>query len=236
MKKFFSILVVFVLLGNASHIQAQKWRGIKKALSPQTIKNTTLCATREVESAVRRAIKNSQVSFRPALFHERSLRAFAPNRADVQLGAVIPPFPFEFHKTDREMYRGMVLDSGGEDLRYILQHGLEVSKSHYDNTASYDEQLYPSGTKAIFATHDPQSAVYYIMTDNECGQYLPVILHLKKLGKKSIVSVPHDIPPSWIYRVSALLKVDGKLQWGEVKLQDGKFVFTSYTPSCAKYK
>ncbi len=153
---------------------------------------------------------------------------YLPSVKKMQSLKKVPPFPLQ--ENPREMYRGMTLDAEGKALRQILKNGLEVSKSHYENFDAYDGKEYPEGTKAIYASTNPKHALWYILAE-EPGQspYLPVILHLKRVGKGETVSVPHDIPPSWIYRVSALLEEEGALTWGELKLDpNGNFIFIPY--------
>ena len=65
----------------------------------------------------------------------------------------------------------------------------------------------------------------------QTSRYLPVVLHLKRVSDDYIISVPHNIPPSWIYRVSALLRINGQLTWGELKLENNTFHFTPYPPN-----
>lgn len=137
-----------------------------------------------------------------------------------------PPFPLPQQET--ELYRGMTLDPTGRELRHIFKHGLEVSKTHTTNFGAYDGREYPRDQKAIFATPEIRVAAsfaYGVQTDN----HIPVIIHLKRVSDEHIVSIPHDIPPSWIYRVSALLRIDGRLVWGEIKLDENdRFIFTPY--------
>ena len=141
----------------------------------------------------------------------------------------LPPFPLPQQET--ELYRGMSLDATGQELRHILKNGLEVSKTHSTNFAAYDGREYPRDQKAIFATPDIRLAAsfaYGIRFD----KYIPVIIHLKRVSNDFIVSIPHDIPPSWISRVSVLLKIQDRFQWGEIKLDSSdRFVFTPYPPA-----
>ena len=148
-----------------------------------------------------------------------------------------PTFPLPSHP--REMYRGLALDLHGKELRTILQKGMPVETSHFPIWfGSYDGKAYSGDTKALFATTDPLLASTYAQMNRfrkDGDLFLPVVLHLKRVGKdiapgqERTVEIPHDIPPTWIYKVSALLSVNGKLRWGELKL-DGEdhFLFLPY--------
>ena len=231
MKKFFSVFVLCCLLG-VPNAQAQKWRAFKQALVSPKTKITFYSIRRKTEAAVWRAAAGRQWPGRvlPAknAVSISALRAVAPTSAQItQASKRVPPFPFA--ENDREMYRGMQLDADGRTLRYILKNGLEVSKSHYENFAAYDGKTYPENALAIYASHLPRVAQLFALDSAQQGACLPVILHLKKQGWRQTVPVPHDIPPSWIIRVSALLNVGGELMWGEINWQKGKFVFRPYS-------
>lgn len=236
MKKFLGVFFVFLALGVAPSVQAQKWQSVKKMLGGPKTKISYFSVRSKTEAAVLRAVKSSQlkpISFRNfggnALLEISSLETFAPSKEDLSSSSSIPAFAFQAN--EKEMYRGMALPADGKDLCFIMQNGLKVSKSHYENFAAYDGRNYPDGTKAIYAAFQPQHALRFIFTDQDCPSYIPVIFHLKKLGWRDFVSVPHDIPPSWIYRVSAILKINGRLTWGELKIKNNEFIFIPYPPS-----
>lgn len=236
MKKFLGVFCVFLVLGVAPSVQAQKWQSVKKMLCGPKTKISYFSARSKVEAAVLCAVKSGQIKALPSraaggkvLLKTPSLAAFAPAKEDLPSLSAIPAFAFQ--PNEKEMYRGMALPPDGEDLRFIMQNGLKVSKSHYENFAAYDGRDYPDGTKAIYASFQPKYAVRFIFAEQDWPSYIPVILHLKKLGWRDFVSVPHDIPPSWIYRVSALLKVNGRLTWGELKIKNKEFIFTPYPPA-----
>ncbi len=228
MKKFLGVFFVFLALGVAPSVQAQKWQSVKKMLGGPKTKISYFSVRSKTEAAVLRAAQRAVLAPVETKNNEiliSSLSQFAPEIK--RYGR--PPFPLA--ENENEMYRGMVLDADGKDLRYILQHGLEVSKSHYENFAAYDGKEYPDGTLAIYASHKVKIAETFLYAKVGVETYLPVILHLKKLGWRSIVSVPHDIPPSWIYRVSAILKINGRLTWGELKIRNNEFIFIPYPPA-----
>ena len=137
------------------------------------------------------------------------------------------------------MYRGLALDINGKELRTILKEGMPVETSHFPILhGAYDGKTYGHNKKALFATTDPLLASTYAQMNRfrqDGTLFLPVVLHLKRVGKDPLpgaertVEIPHDIPASWIYKVSALLNVNGQLRWGELKL-DGKdgFLFSPY--------
>ena len=137
-----------------------------------------------------------------------------------------------------EMYRGMSLDGKGADLQHILQQGLELSKSHYTiQYGTYDMKPYPDDTLAIFATTDLSLATEYAVKGafQKGKKFLPVVFHLKYVGPQNgatrlySVEIPHDVPPEWIYKVSALLEINGKPRWGELKMgPDNLFFFSPY--------
>ncbi len=139
----------------------------------------------------------------------------------------LPPFPLP--QADTELYRGMTLDASGKQLRHIFKYGLEVSKTHSINFAAYDGRQYPDYQKAIYASPDISLAASFAVNDTRYDKHIPVIIHLKRVSDTRIVSIPHDIPPSWIYRISALLTIKGKSMWGEIRLdENGNFVFLPY--------
>ena len=147
-------------------------------------------------------------------------------------------FPLASHP--REMYRGLALDAYGKELRSILKNGMKVTESHFPIWhGSYDGRPLPEDTPALFATTDPLLASTYAQMNRfraDKGMFLPVVLHLKRVGKdialdyERTIEIPHDIPASWIYKVSALLSIDGKPRWGELKLAgDDGFLFIPYS-------
>ena len=141
----------------------------------------------------------------------------------------LPAFPLP--PNERNMYRGMVLNSPTEELKHILKNGLEASKCQAANFASYDGINSSWAAAAVFASTDPDLALGYTHIHlKESGMHFPVLFHLKRLGNSLFVSVPHDIPPQWIEHVSTVLSVDGALRWGELTLDEyDHFVFTPYS-------
>lgn len=232
MKRFLIFLLAVCWLWAPLCVQAQKWQGLKKALTVQQIKKTAFCVRGKAEAAVLHAVKSGQVKnlqrqvLEKKLLQTPVLASFAPAKAELSSLKDVPAFPFG--ENEQEMYRGMALKADGKDLRHIMLNGMEVSKSHYENFAAYDGNPYPDGTKAIYAAHNPEHALHFIFTEEDWDTYIPVIFHIKKLGWRHFASVPHDIPPSWIYRVSVLLNINGRLIWGELKLYKGDFVFIPY--------
>ena len=149
----------------------------------------------------------------------------------------VPVFPLASHPS--EMYRGLALDLQGKELRNILNNGMPVATSHFPIWhGTYDGKAYGENTKALFATTDPLLASTYAQmnrfrTDEDL--FLPIVLHLKRVGKdiapgqERTIEIPHDIPPSWIQKVSALLSIEGQLRWGELELNgENEFLFTPY--------
>lgn len=237
MKKFFSVFLMVFLLGAAPCAQAQKWQGIKKLFSKPKAKVSVSAVTNRVKEGVFRAWAKTrsvpyiaQVVIGGKVHHYASLSPLLPKGNEVSQH--VSPFPLPINR--KEMYRGMRLGADGKDLLYILKNGLEASKSHYyEEGMSYDGKTYPSGTKAIYVTTDPELAVFYMAKTQNSAAYLPVIFHFKSVEttRDVVYTIPHDIPPSWIYRVSALLKVNGRLTWGELKVKDDTFVFIPYPPA-----
>ncbi len=225
-------VMVCALLFASPLVHAQKWNALKKAFSSPRLQASAISWRAKAERVILRATMrpprlpySSQVTFQQGAYHFATPRALLPTPGKLTSVEALPPFPLP--QKDTEMYRGMLLDENGQDLRHILQRGLEVSKSHYENFAAYNGLQYPGGTKAIYAAAKYKHALYFMLPENT-APCLPVLLHLKRVGWRDIISVPHDIPPSWIYRVSTLLEVNGKLTWGELKLKKGIFVFTPY--------
>lgn len=231
MKKFFSVFIIGCLVSFSPCAYAQKWALSKKIFCPIRAKISFYSLQRKTEAAIRRVaaarrVPTASVKAKQSV-KARSLKALAPEKSELVAAYLLPRFPFE--ENDKEIYRGMALDAEGKELRHILQNGLEVAKSHYENFIAYDGKEYPAKTKAIYASSWPDQAETYVLTKANVKNYLPVILHIKKASNRMTVSIPHDIPPSWIYRVSVLLKVSGVLTWGEVRLRNGNFVFYPYS-------
>ena len=230
-----SFLATF-LLAPSTPAHAQKWRTLKKALFLPQIQTQGIILQTRLERTVLRAVRRMpkrpyplQVSFQQGAYHFTTPSTLLAPAGQLTYSRNLPPFPLPNQKN--EMYRGMMLDEHGDDLRHILKNGLEVSKSHYEIFAPYNGVEYPEGTKAIYAAATFRQAIPFLIPDaGKTG--LSVLLHLKRVGWRPVVSIPHDIPPSWILRVSALLNIDGQLRWGELKLnKDGTFSFFPYPPA-----
>lgn len=126
-----------------------------------------------------------------------------------------------------EMYRGMRLDVKGAQLRNILRNGLEVDKTRSFLREAYNGKTYPPDAKAIFASTWLEEAITF--ANYGFDDELPVLFHLKRVGNSSLIQVPHNIPLSWIYRVSVCLQIDGEPRWGEIKLDaEDNLIFTPY--------
>ena len=221
----------------APNAYAQKWNFLKKGLLPGKVQILTAAA----QSKIRRALVRAALLNRPSHFRTvtRAVNTYSfispkrllPKPLLLRNRDRIPPLPFE--ENEKVMFRGMRLDADGKQLRHILRHGMEVSKSHYTCYEPYDGRSYPPGTKAIYAALNPQSAVFFatsLQSSTDEKPFLSVVFHLKRVGWGVYVSVPHDIPPAWIYRVSALFRLNGQLTWGELKMdRDGYFTFTPYS-------
>lgn len=231
------LMLLAPLMFTPTDLHAQKWNSLKKALSakPRWGALTTSARTQIKRAVVRAARRNVPPDFRHVTYQKGvysffSPKALLPNVSQMTSQDHLPSLPFA--ENDREMYRGMVLDADGKQLRSILSHGLKTAKSHHENFHAYDGKKYPKGTKAIYATINPNGAVFYVLKPaGQTSRYLPVVLHLKRVSDDYIISVPHNIPPSWIYRVSALLRINGQLTWGELKLENNTFHFTPYPPN-----
>ena len=141
----------------------------------------------------------------------------------------LPAFPLP--QNINNMYRGMALEYPNEQLMNIWRNGLEVSKCHAENFASYDGIQSPCAEPAIYASTDPGLALGYtnVRLNDPTNARFPVLFHLKRVGNSLTVSIPHDVPPHWIEHVSTVLQVDGQLRWGELKLNEaGQFLFIPY--------
>lgn len=220
----------------APHADAQKWIFFKKPLLPGKVQILTAAAQAKIKRAiVRAALLNRPAHFRTVTrvadsYTFISPKLLLPKPVLLRDADRIPPLPVA--KDEKIMFRGMRLDADGKQLRHILRYGMEVSKSHYPCYEPYDGRSYPRGTKAIYAAVDPQRALFfatYLKSGSAQTPFLPVVFHLKRVGWGVYVAIPHDVPPSWIYRVSALLKINGRLTWGELKMdRKGRFTFTPY--------
>ena len=239
-RTFFLALWISCLMWGATPAHAQRWNPFKKGFLPSKVEALSVSAQHKIKRALLRAeaLKRTsrfyEATFQNGRYTFRSPKALVPAVKTMTSVQNLPPFPFEVNPS--EMYRGMVLDADGKQLRYILRRGMKVSKSHYNHYDAYNGKSYPSGTKAIYSAQDPRSAVFYLLKPKtRTTRYLPVIFHLKRVGHGYYISVPHDIPPQWIYRVSALLKINGRLTWGELQLdRHNNFVFTPYPPKAGE--
>lgn len=212
---------IFLITCCALCSQAQPWRGGLNVHPSVAALNPRLVATRLIAHARTKT---------PRPIRMRTLSVPTNLKRS-------PVFPLE--SRSHEMYRGLALDRNGNELRNILHNGMPVQTSHFSIWhGAYDGKLYRDGTKALFATTDPLLASTYAQMNRfrEDGNlFLPVVLHLKRVGEENAnkvgrsVEIPHDIPASWIHKVSVLLNVDGQLRWGELKLdgEDG-FLFFPY--------
>ncbi len=217
--RYFRLLVLLGCFFSATIAPAQTNKIFSLTLR-QTAQN--------LRSAVERVIGRKTSPF----FQENiSPIIFAPGQTLPALSAKdnfsIDPYPLP--QRSIEMYRGMRLDVKGEQLRNILKNGLEVAKTNAYLRESYNGKKYPEGTKAIFATDWIGEATFFAQP-NQDDPTLSVLVHLKRVGNSSFIQqVPHDIPTSWIYRVSAWLLVDGEARWGEIKLDaEDNLIFTPY--------
>ena len=223
MKRFLFLFLLAGLLTAPLSVQAQPaWKQLLKMLG-RGCQSQRQAISDGLQKALRRRIVPPPATRLPPIQAFASLENVS---VYYDRGYAQPPFPLPQQKT--ELYRGMTLDPTGRELRHIFKHGLEVSKTHTTNFGAYDGREYPRDQKAIFATPEIRVAAsfaYGVQTDN----HIPVIIHLKRVNDEYIVSIPHDVPLSWIYRVSALLKIDGRLVWGEIKLDENdRFIFTPY--------
>ena len=138
---------------------------------------------------------------------------------------------FPLPADEETMYRGMALDNPNEQLKNIFKNGLEVTKCRAENFASYDGINSSCTATAIYASTDPNLALGYTtarLAESPKTRF-PVLLHLKRLGNSLMISVPHDIPPQWIFRISTVLPINGQLRWGELKLDETEhFIFIPY--------
>ncbi len=233
-RRFSTAAVGLLLLAGvcSPQLYAKKWTLLPKAARTPV----SAAASARLRAALLRQVHTSvlrQAAFRPTLWKTRQAYHFVspakllPSVRALQSSYRVPDFPF--HISDTEMYRGMALENPSDDLRHILKYGLEVSKSHFEAFGAYNGTASQLGGKGIYATTLPHLAQRYSLREDAQKPYLPVIVHLKRVGNESIVSIPHTIPPSWIVRISALLQINGKLVWGELKPEpNGQFIFTPY--------
>lgn len=204
-------------------VYAQPFKGGLRLRSPMAALHPRIAITRFIAKARAKTVQP---------IHLRSLPA---------PGNWTHPPVFPLASRPYEMYRGLALDLQGKELRNIIHGGMPVATSHFSLLhGAYDGKAYGSDTKALFATTDPLLASTYAQMNRfrtDGGQFLPVVLHLKRVGKDitpgqaRTIEIPHDIPPSWIQKISVLLNMDGQPRWGELKLdgEDG-FLFTPYPP------
>ena len=203
-------------------IQAQPWKGGLKLHRGAAALNLRTAVTRLANQAIHQT---------PRPIYLRTLPAISAHLKKA------PVFPLAAHPL--EMYRGLALDARGKELQTILAKGMKVTQSHFTIWhGSYDKRAYRNDTKALFATTDPLLASTYAQMNRFRPleePFLPVVLHLKRMGEDTnsrqarTIEIPHDIPASWIYRVSVLLNIAGNPRWGELKfLGENGFLFTPY--------
>lgn len=233
MKGIFSLaLVLLFISGAAPHAQARP--PIKKILQSigRSCETKLYPWSKQIKNSLlrkaKRAMPLSSAPKAPFLF--TSLETVSAYYGRLHR---LPPFPLP--QQDNELYRGMTLDASGKELRYILKKGLDVSKSHSFNFAAYNGRQYPDYQKAIYTTPEIDLAVSFAFNDTRFDKHIPVILHLKRVSNTRIVSIPHDVPAHWIHRVSALLTINGRSQWGEIRLtKEDHFIFIPYPPPTGK--
>lgn len=237
MRIFFSSVILCLCCTLASQpVHAQKWNFFKSGLSAPRVRMFSVATQAKIKRAIwRAALLRRPDHFRtitclPGGYSFISPKALLPKPSMLKRQDKIPPLPFK--GSELLMFRGMRLDADGKQLRHILRAGMKVSKSHHFCMIPYQGKTYPPGTKAIYTALDPQNAVSFaIKTDDDLDKkpFLPVVFHLKRTDWGTFVAVPHDIPSSWIYHVSALLQIDGRLTWGEITLgPNGHFTFMPY--------
>lgn len=227
MKIFLSFLCILLLIGGAAP-RAYAQPPIKKIF--QTIGQRFSKKLNPIQAQIKKVLSrktNSAAKKSPYIF--TSLEETSAYYAHMRR---VPPFPLPQQKD--EIYRGMALNASGQELRHILKNGLEVSKTHSLNFSAYDGKQYPDYQKAIYATPQLPLALTFALNDVRFDKHIPVIIHLKRVSDNRITSIPHDVPVSWIRRVSALLTINGYTLWGEIRLtQDDKFLFIPYLPRAA---
>lgn len=230
---FYAFILTFFLFLGLCPQPAQARPPVKQLLKAfsQCCEGKLSALSNRVQQALTRrsAISQAQAAKKAPLFFN-SLEHTSAYYARMHR---LPAFPLPEQET--ELYRGMTLDATGQQLRHILKQGLEVSKTHSRNFAAYDGRQYPDNQKAIYATPDLKLALSFALEGTRFDDHIPVIIHLKRVSNERIVSIPHDVPLSWIHRVSALLIIKGHPVWGEIRLaQDERFVFLPYPKHGAK--
>ena len=218
-QKIFRILVLLGYLACATSSDAQVGRFVRVARS-------------NIKTKLSRIImRDTTTPRRPVINTKKGFHFKAGKRLPVvspQTGGILQSYS-AIPKAPHEMYRGMLLDANGQQLRYILRNGLETAKSFSLLRKSYDGKIYPPDTKAVFASTWLAEAVCYANPYYQKDPKLAVVFHLKQVGTSSLVQVPHDIPPSWIHQVSAWLEIEGKPRWGALKLdKNDNLIFIPY--------
>ncbi len=147
----------------------------------------------------------------------------------------IPLLPFV--ERPGYLYRGLGLSADGERLRNIFQNGLRVQdvgqNSNYLAMAlasNPHSAAALSGVKYTNLTHQPSRAVSYALRNAKAFQDgIPVVVTVTGAEDYgSVVQISHDIAPSQIESVFALLNIDSKPTWCLVEYQDGQFIITPF--------
>ncbi len=173
-----------------------------------------------------------------ALPHLRPQEAFhtADFKAFIADTAIIPALPF----TQRPdyLYRGLGLQEDGAALANILQNGLRVEDAgNYSDKLLLSLAITPEDASLISAhkytnlTSSPQMALRYALKNKRrCAKnVLPVIVAVQGEAEyTTVVRVQHDIAPTHIPYVIALLQINGTSTWCRIEQAQDGFLVTPY--------
>lgn len=134
----------------------------------------------------------------------------------------------EYFEQDGYLYRAMSLSL--KDVINISEKGLRVSDTKLGTN------LWDRKTKMIFfADNVVEPVVYTAPRLSDGGENILLLVRVKAFkpdftSPSGSVAKKKDIPASQIENMAALLKIDGKAQWGELTVNGKTIIFKPYEP------
>lgn len=140
----------------------------------------------------------------------------------------------EYFEQDGYLYRAMALNL--EDVLNISENGLRVKDTKLGTN------LWDRKTKMMFfASNVIEPIVYTAPKLSDGGENILLLVRVKAFrpdftNPSGSVAKKSDIPASRIESMAALIKIDGKAQWGELTVNGKTVIFKPYEPLPKKNK